>query len=49
MYKLVPTPLFVKQLKELDSYTEKRVKKYLENVVVSPKSKGKRLIGNRKN
>lgn len=49
MYKLVPTPLFVKQLKKLDSYTEKRVKKYLENVVVSPKSKGKMLIGNRKN
>ena len=47
VYKLVPTPHFAKQFKKLDKFTQKQIKKYLENVTETPREKGKALIGNR--
>ena len=49
-YTLQPTPRFVKQFKKLDPFTQKQIKKYLDNVVkngANPKSKGKGLTANR--
>ena len=45
-YKLIPTPHFAKQFKKLDKFTQKQIKNYLENMMISPREKGKALIGN---
>lgn len=46
-YKLVPTPLFVKQFKKLDRFVQKQIKSYLEKVSSEPRTKGKGLVANR--
>ena len=49
-YKIVPTPLYSKQIRKLDKFTQTRIIKYLDNLVENgkdPKNKGKGLSGNR--
>lgn len=46
-YKLVPTPMFAKQLKKLDPFVEGKIKRYLTSVVDNPRAKGKALVANR--
>lgn len=49
-YKLVPTPKFIKQMKKFDKFTQRQIRKYLENVVKdgkNPRAKGKGLTANR--
>ena len=46
-YRLIPTPYFARQFRKLDSFTQKRIKSYLEKISENPRSKGKMLILNR--
>lgn len=46
-YKLIPTPVFAKQLKKLDPFVKTKIKAYLNAVVDNPRSKGKALTANR--
>ena len=48
LYKIIPTPHFVKDFSKLDEFVKKRIKIYLENVAEDPRSKGKMLKANRK-
>lgn len=46
-YKIVPTPIFAKNLKKLDSFVRKQIKAYLNRVTDNPRAKGKALVANR--
>ncbi|WP_206221351.1 type II toxin-antitoxin system RelE/ParE family toxin [Streptococcus tangpeifui] len=48
MYKLVPTKRFIKQLKKLDKFTQKRITAYLSSHALDdPRQYGKALSANR--
>ena len=46
-YKIVPTPIFAKNLKKLDPFVRKQIKAYLNRVTENPRAKGKALVANR--
>ena len=46
-YKIVPTPIFAKNLKKLDPVVRKQIKAYLNRVTDNPRAKGKALVANR--
>ena len=46
-YKIVPTPIFAKNFKKLDSFVRKQIKSYLNRVTDNPRAKGKALVANR--
>ena len=46
-YKIVPTPIFAKNLKKLDPLVRKQIKAYLNRVTDNPRAKGKALVANR--
>ena len=46
-YKIVPTPIFAKNLKQLDPFVRKQIKAYLNRVTDNPSAKGKALVANR--
>ena len=46
-YKIVPTPIFEKNLKKLDPFVRKQIKAYLNRVTDNPRAKGKALVANR--
>ena len=38
-YKIVPTPIFAKNLKKLDPFVRKQIKAYLNRVTDNPRAK----------
>ena len=46
-YKIVPAPIFAKNLKKLDPFVRKQIKAYLNRVTDNPRAKGKALVANR--
>ena len=47
IYKIIPTPKFVKSFKKLDPFVRKQIKAYLNRVTENPRAKGKALVANR--
>ena len=47
IYKIIPTPKFVKSFKKLDPFVRKQIKAYLNHVTENPRAKGKALVANR--
>ena len=43
-YKIVPTPIFAKNLIKLDPFVRKQIKDYLNRVTDNPRAKGKALV-----